>query len=199
MIKSYDIIYADPPWNQRKGGKKSARPNSSGSALDYPVLGLGEIKDILARYDGKILFLWTIDKYLFEAQKIAESLSYKLHARLIWDKVTGIPVSFDIRFSHEYLLWMYKTPMLPIAKDMRGKLRTVFTEKVTKHSRKPVIAYEMIEKLYPNTTRIELFARQRRSGWDSWGNQLPSTVQEVLHEEDMTGEGMHLQETEAGR
>ena len=26
---SYDLIYADPPWKQSKGGKKSVRENSS--------------------------------------------------------------------------------------------------------------------------------------------------------------------------
>lgn len=33
----YDVIYADPPWQQAKGGRKAKRPNSSGTALDYPV------------------------------------------------------------------------------------------------------------------------------------------------------------------
>lgn len=36
--KRYDVVYADPPWIQKKGGKKNARPNSSGKELDYPTL-----------------------------------------------------------------------------------------------------------------------------------------------------------------
>jgi hypothetical protein len=28
--KKYQIIYADPPWQQSRGGKKSVRPKSSG-------------------------------------------------------------------------------------------------------------------------------------------------------------------------
>lgn len=173
----YDLIYADPPWKQSKGGKKSVRENSSGKPLDYPVCSLDEIKEHLslataASGDNSILFLWTIDKYLFEAQKIAESLGYKLHARMIWDKVTGIPAAFTVRYGHEYLLYMYKGKLTPVAKEERGKIHTVFREKVTKHSKKPEIAYEIIERLYPNLRKLEMYARNTRPGWDYFGNEV---------------------------
>lgn len=29
--ETYGLIYADPPWKQSKGGKKSVRENSSGN------------------------------------------------------------------------------------------------------------------------------------------------------------------------
>lgn len=29
----------------------------------------------------------------------------------------------------------------------------------------------MIELMYPNTKKIELFARRSREGWDVWGNE----------------------------
>jgi N6-adenosine-specific RNA methylase IME4 len=122
--------------------------------------------------NNKILFLWTIDKYLFEAQHIAESLGFKLHARMIWDKVTGIPAAFTVRYGHEYLLYMYKGKLIPVAKEERGKIHTVFREKVTKHSKKPEIAYEIIERLYPDLKKLEMYARNERNGWDSWGNEI---------------------------
>lgn len=43
----YNLILADPPWKQAKGGKKSVRPISSGTELDYPVCSLEEIKEHL--------------------------------------------------------------------------------------------------------------------------------------------------------
>lgn len=173
----YGLIYADPPWKQSKGGKKSVRENSSGKPLDYPVCSLDEIKEHLqlatnASGENSILFLWTIDKYLFEAQEIAESLGYKLHARMIWDKVTGIPAAFTVRYGHEYLLYMYKGKLTPVAKDERGKIHTVFREKVTKHSKKPEIAYEIIERLYPDLKKLEMYARNTRLGWDCFGNEV---------------------------
>ena len=173
----YDLIYADPPWRITKGGRKKSRPNSSGKPLDYKVISLEEIKSILEGFvnntnDNSILFLWTIEKYLFQAQQIAEELGYKLHARLIWNKVTGIPAAFTIRYGHEYLLYMYKGKLTPVAKHERGKIHSVFTEQVKRHSQKPEQAYNIIERLYPDLNKIELFARNRREGWESWGDEL---------------------------
>lgn len=184
--RKYDIIYADPPWKQTRGGKKNVRQNSSGKPLDYPVCSLLEIEEHLRQADSltegdSVLFLWTIDKYLFEAQQIAEMLGYKLHARMIWDKVTGIPAAFTVRYGHEYLLYMYKGKLTPVAKEERGKIHTVFREKVQKHSQKPDIAYEIIERLYPSQLKIELYARRSRPGWDCWGNQAPGNYEEALN------------------
>ncbi len=172
-MKRYQIIYADPPWKQIKGGLRKCRPNQ-GKELDYKTLSIAEIKDIFNSFSADILFVWTIDKFLWNTEQMFKD--YKLHARIIWDKENGIAPAFTIRYSHEYLLWFYKSPMLPIAKEMRGKYTTVLREKSTKHSKKPLCAYEMIEKLYPNSTKLELFARNKRSGWDVWGNEVKSDI-----------------------
>lgn len=91
---------------------------------------------------------------------------------MIWNKVTGIPAAFTVRYGHEYLLYMYKGKLPPVAIEERGKIHTVFTERVKAHSKKPNIAYEIIERLYPNTSKIELYARNVRENWDSWGNEV---------------------------
>ena len=80
--------------------------------------------------------------------------------------------AFTLRFAHEYLLWFYKKgKLVPVASQ--GAYTTVIHEPSTVHSRKPNAAYELIEALYPTRlNRIELFARQRRANWESWGNEL---------------------------
>lgn len=175
--KEYGVLYVDPPWKQTKGGRKSVRPQSSGGELAYPTCSLDEIRRHIMTAvehtsENSVLFLWTIDKYLFEAQQIAEDLGYKLHARMIWNKVTGIPAAFTVRFGHEYLLYMYRGKLIPVAADERGKIHTVFTERVKRHSQKPDIAYEIIERLYPAQAKLEMYARRQRDGWDCWGNEV---------------------------
>ena len=170
--KKYDLVYADPAWQLQKSNYRKSRPNQK-KELDYKTIDLDQIKNILSNFDANILFMWTIDKYLFQAEEIGKQLGYNLHARIIWDKENGIAPAFTIRFSHEYLLWFFKTGKLTeIDKNMRGKFTTVIREKSTKHSKKPIKAYEMIEALYPNHSKIELFARNRRNGWDAWGNEI---------------------------
>lgn len=175
--QTYDLIMCDPPWKQARGGKKASRPNSSGCQLDYPTMELDDIKEHLRiatehTSDNAVLFLWTIEKYLFEAQQMAEELGYKLHSRMIWDKVTGIPAAFTVRFGHEYMLYMYKGKLLPVAKEERGKIHSVFHEKPTRHSKKPNISYEIVERLYPDCKKLEMYCRYPRIGWDSFGNEI---------------------------
>ena len=172
----YDLILADPPWQQKKGGLRKCRP-SQGRQLDYDTLDISDIKNHIKTTlnccnDNVILFLWTIDKYLHEAEEMAKELGFKLHARMIWDKQNGIAPSFDIRYSHEYLLYMYKGKMQKVSKEARGRFRSVFSETATKHSKKPIKCYEIIETLYPQLKKIELYARYTRIGWDCWGNEV---------------------------
>lgn len=175
--KRYDVILTDPPWKQSKGGKKKARPQTSGEQLDYPTLTLEDIKN----YQSQVIeiaepnhacFMWTIDKYLHESEKMMLDLGYKLHARMIWNKVTGIPAAFTVRFGHEYLLWFYKGTFTPIEKSMRGKIHTVFVEQVKKHSQKPEISFDIINSFYPDANKLEMYARKERNGWDCWGNEV---------------------------
>lgn len=175
--KRYDLIVADPPWKQTKGGKKAVRPNTSGKSLDYPTCTMDVIEAHLKQAtsltgDNSILFLWTIDKYLYQSEEMAKNLGYKLHARMVWNKVVGIPAAFTIRYGHEYLLYMYRGKLTPVATEERGKIHSVFTERSRKHSQKPEISYEIINRLYPNLRKLEMYARTERDGFDSWGNEL---------------------------
>ena len=45
-------------------------------------------------------------------------------------------------------------------------------ERTDEHSEKPEYFRHLIEEMYPNSKKIELFARKRVDGWDAWGNEL---------------------------
>lgn len=175
--QKYSIIYTDPPWKQRKGGLRKCRPNQT-RELDYPTISIEEIKAIHKEVTKLCtpthnFFVWTIDKSLFETEKMMLELGYELHARFIWDKENGVAPAFTIRFTHEYLLWFYpKGKMLKPDKQQRGKFTTVMRESATKHSKKPLCAYEMLETMFPGTKKLELFARNQRENWDCWGNEV---------------------------
>lgn len=144
--------------------------------LEYPTLMMGEIEAILRKVKTNSkhnFFVWTIEKYLPKTEEMMKSMGYKVHARIIWNKVTGMPTAFTVRYQHEYLLWCYKKGniLMPIKKE-QGKWGDVFTEQVRRHSQKPEHAYEMIEAMFPNVEKIELFARNTRNGWDCWGNEV---------------------------
>ena len=177
--KKYEIVYTDPPWQQGKGGKKKARPNSSGGELEYPTMSIPEIKELHKQIlenntsEKHNVFMWTINKYLCEAQKMMEELGYTLHARIIWNKTTGMSPAYTVRFQTEYLLWFYKKGkiVMPVP-ETRGVYPDIMTESVKRHSQKPQCAYEMLEDMFRNSNKLELFARNERTGWDCWGNEV---------------------------
>ena len=51
--EKYDILYTDPPWQQGRGGKKAARPNSTGTTVPY------ETMDVHSAAYGLLLWNWT--------------------------------------------------------------------------------------------------------------------------------------------
>ena len=172
----YGIIYSDPPWPQTKGNIRACRPNQK-KELDYPTLTIQEIKDIhetaFKKLDDKSnVFIWTVDKFLSDAEQFMKELGFTLHARMIWDKGNGVAPAFTVRFSHEYLLWFYKKGhMLMPVPETRGKYTTVIREDSTVHSHKPKIVYRMLDDMFPTTRKLELFARNQKKDWDCWGNQ----------------------------
>lgn len=176
--RKYEVVYTDPPWAQTKGNKRKCRPNQE-KALDYDTMSLDDIitlhKDFFEQHTENVhnVFMWTIDKFLPDTEKFMKELGYELHARMIWDKENGIAPAFTVRFSHEYLLWFYKKGrMLKPSTETRGKYTTVLREPSTKHSKKPECAYLMLEDMFPSATKIELFARTERNGWDCFGNEV---------------------------
>jgi N6-adenosine-specific RNA methylase IME4 len=40
-----------------------------------------------------------------------------------------------------------------------------------RHSEKPARFAEIIEAMYRNASRVELFARQARPNWSAWGDE----------------------------
>lgn len=177
--KRYGLIYTDPPWEQKRGGRKRVRPNSSGKELDYPVMPFErivqfhrEVLPLLAEKQHNV-FMWTIDKYLLPAESFMQEMGYIRHARIIWDKMAGMAPAYTVRFTCEYLIWFYpKGRMLFPNPETRGKYPTFMQETVKKHSQKPECAYRMLEDMFRQTEKIELFARKARNQWDCWGNEV---------------------------
>ncbi|MGM0408894.1 MAG: MT-A70 family methyltransferase, partial [Bacteroidota bacterium] len=165
------------PWNKRKGGVRKVR-SFQGRNLDYQTMETDTIFKLLddqiftLANEQHLVFMWTIDQFLLDCEYQMEKRGYKRHARLIWNKLNGVAPAFSIRYAHEYLIWYYKPKFLKIANDFRGKYLTVFEEKAREHSRKPDIAYDIINNFYPNYRKIDVFSREKRIGYDQFGDQI---------------------------
>lgn len=170
MPKKYQVIYADPPWRYDFSKSDSRQVENQ-----YPTMSLEEIKALqVPAADNSVLYLWATAPELLESLAVLESwgFCYKTHA--IWDKVT-MGMGYWFRGQHELLLVGVKGHFSPPEQKLR--IPSIIAAKRTNHSAKPDIVRTLIQIWYPNTAKLELFARQEAAGWDCWGNEVASAVE----------------------
>jgi len=162
--KKYQIIYIDPPWKY-----SFSRSTNREIENQYPTMELEDIKKLpignLAE-DNSILFLWATSPKLEEALEVLNAYGFKYVTHGIWDK-RRIGMGYYFRGIHELLL-IGKKGALPVPKP-KNRPASIVGIRRKKHSKKPVEFYRIIEKMYPDTTKIEIFSRINREGWDAWG------------------------------
>jgi N6-adenosine-specific RNA methylase IME4 len=166
----YQVIYADPPWpyNAEQHGREAQKTVLADHYGSKSIEWLCDlpIRDLAA--PNAVLFLWTTSPKIFEgAQQVIDAWGFEYKSSMVWDKVKH-NVGYYVSVRHEFLLICTKGSCLP---DNRKLYDSVVTVERTGHSEKPDRFYEIIEDLY-HGRKIELFARKKRSGWESWGNQL---------------------------
>lgn len=178
-MNKYQILVVDPPWNQRKTGKRKVRPNQ-GIHLDYPTMTKNELKALpIKEWADNQSFLWlwatnskdksTGEPILKMAFDLMEEWGFTFYTMITWNKKTG-PCPFGpYQIVTEHILFGYKGKAY-FEKEILGKFQTFFTDTPKFHSRKPDIFYESIKKYFKGR-RLDVFARQKRDGFDGWGNE----------------------------
>ena len=168
--KKYNIVYADPPWDVKRGPDWGSGGPSK--PLPYPTMSIKEItslpvNDIVEK--NAHLYLWVINKYIKEAYDIAKAWGFKPSCLLTWCKPPhGIGIGGTFVQTTEHLLFCRKGTL----KALRRLDRTWFEHKRLAHSVKPTMFRDMIVSVSGDLPRIELFARQTTLGWDVWGDEV---------------------------
>lgn len=177
----FKLILADPPWSyDKKVGQ--------GIADDvYDTMPLQAIKDLpigeLAE-ENSVLLLWATFPMLQEAFEVLKAwgFTYKTVAfNWIKQNCDGTPffgIGHYTKSNAEICLLAVKGKGLPV---LDNRISQIVMSQRQEHSRKPARIYRLIERLYgQEATRIELFARERRIGWEAWGNEVPKEMQVTL-------------------
>ena len=124
-------------------------------------LKIDEISDV-----NSILFLWVTSPFLEDSFKIINSWGFKYKSSFVWDKVKHNMGHYN-SVRHEFLLIAGHGSSTPDVKELHDSVISI--ERNDKHSEKPEYFRELIDKLYPTGNRVELFARKKVDGWDTWG------------------------------
>ena len=174
--KKYKLILADPPWSY--DNLHTGRNMNHGVIDKYLTLSVEELKQFPISnisQDDSYLFMWVTSPLLPEGIEVFKSWGYTYKAAIYWDKDTKGGLGYWLRGCVEICLLGKKGNVPPL----RLQYPNIIKQKITKHSQKPNKLYEMIESLNINP-KIELFSRNNREGWDSWGNQVPPHCQKLL-------------------
>ncbi len=174
----YGAILIDPPWRFANRTGKMAPEHKR--LHRYPTMSFEEIAALPV---GEItlpqshLYLWCPNALLAEALTIMKAWGFTYKTNIVWYKVRkdggpdGRGVGFYFRNVTELLLFGIKGKIRTLAPG-RSQVNILISRK-QEHSRKPEAVYDLIERCSPGP-HLELFAREKVSGWTQWGNELDS-------------------------
>ena len=163
----YAVIYADPPWRY-----EHVKTESRAIENQYPTMDLNDVcalpvSEICA--DDCTIFLWTTSPKLEEAFQVLKAWGFNYRTCAVWDK-EKIGMGYYFRQQHELLL--VATRGSPQTPEPSERVSSIIRAPRAAHSLKPETIYELLESMYPEVPRIELFCRKPRQGWAAWGNEI---------------------------
>lgn len=188
--QKFGTIIADPPWLYQKKPGPPLRSGGRGAVAEhhYPTMPNDALRDLpvgdLAA-DTACLLLWCTNPGVFggrfsetDPEDIARAWGFEYRTLLTWVKTTR-----DGAVMRGGMGWYFRGCTEHVLVCTRGKLRIPSAERVpnvimaprSSHSTKPSHLHEFAEKSLPGPY-LELFARSRRPGWASWGDQLPAVT-----------------------
>ena len=184
-MASYGVILADPPWAYRIGGRAGIqgtadRQYSTMTDADICELPVGDLA-----LPNSVLLLWCTWPKLREGLAVVEAWGFEYLTTIPWVKITSLQTDmFDgeprIEVPYGVGFWA-RGASEPLFVCKRGKPTHPRIDPIgllspnLYHSRKPDSVYEYAESL--DGPYCELFARRTREGWDSWGNEIESTLE----------------------
>jgi N6-adenosine-specific RNA methylase IME4 len=185
--RKYGAILADPPWqfNSLWGGRpKKIGNNYPSRAIDahYATMTIDDICELpvadLAAPDC-VLFMWTCWPVIDRAFDVLQAwgFTYKTCA-FSWMKADPYRLFADDKTPFAGMGYWTRANTEPCLLATRGRpkrlaadVRQGIIAPRREHSRKPDGIHERIERLVGGPY-VEIFARQRRAGWDCWGNEV---------------------------
>jgi N6-adenosine-specific RNA methylase IME4 len=174
--KKFSTVLADPPWRFANRTGKMAPEHRRLSR--YATMTIEEIEALPV---GEIaaptshLYLWVPNALLPWGLRVVAAWGFEYKSNIVWHKLRkdggsdGRGVGFYFRNVTEMLLFGVRGKNARTLAPGRRQVNYLGTRK-REHSRKPDEQYQIVEACSPGPF-LELFARGRRPGWVTWGDQ----------------------------
>jgi len=175
-LSGFGTIVADPPWHYDEFcsiHSKAGRTVRTVKPLPYGSMTLDEIRALpvsgAAAKDCR-LWMWTTNRFLPDSFSVMTAWGFTYRQMVVWHKVGNpSPWGGSVAPNHaEFLLVGVRGK--PARKAILKS--NVWQANVSRHSAKPAVFLDMIEQASEGPY-LEMFARETRLGWTSWGNEVP--------------------------
>jgi len=168
---SFDVIVADPPWRFRTWSENNQHKSAS---RHYQLMMTEEIQSLpvgqLAQRDA-LLLLWIVAPMLPQGLQTMAAWGFSYKSNMVWRKTTPtgktrMGTGYWARSMHEQIL------VGAIGKPKKfSAFPSHFDGVAREHSRKPEEFFSLVEKHSVGARRLDLFSRQMRPGWYTWGHE----------------------------
>jgi N6-adenosine-specific RNA methylase IME4 len=136
------------------------------------------VSDLAA--DDAHLYLWVTNSFIGEGAGLFPAWGFRYNTVLTWVK-PSIGCGHYFRSRTEHVLFG-RRGRLPTLRNDQGN---VIEAPRGRHSEKPEVFYELVERSSPGPY-LDMFARRLRPGWTSWGNEVPPSSSGPTHAHDNT-------------
>lgn len=191
----YDVIYADPPWSY-SNKKSNGAADTHYETMRLADLKAMPVADIAA--DSAVLFMWWTPPLAKEAIALVEAWGFTLKnmCAFTWCKLnqnaakniqqkpdagalsgddmlrlvieqTAMGLGNYTRSNAESCLVAIRGPALERASK---SVKQMILAPLSRHSAKPPETRDLINQLYPQAVKLEMFARTSSPGWHTFGN-----------------------------
>ena len=171
----YSTIVADPPWQmahsgppldrskRTRRGKPVTMTGTPYSTMSDREIGEMPVADLAA--DDAHLYLWVVSSHMEHAYGICRAWGFRPSQTLVWAKHPfGFAPGGTFASVCEFLIFARRGHLAALSRPDRSW----WSWPRGPHSVKPPAFYDLVERVSPGPY-LELFARQPRLGWDSWG------------------------------
>jgi N6-adenosine-specific RNA methylase IME4 len=191
LQKHFSCVLADPPW--RFASNSVAKPGRN-AMRHYDCMSLDDIAALPVAEcvaNDAVLFMWITGPFLAIAAHIPIMRAWGFKPSgmgFVWVKLNrrapelftarqdlAMGGGFTTRKNAEFCLIGKRGRSL----RLDAGIHEIIIAPRREHSRKPIETHHRIER-YCAGPRLELFARESRDGWTTWGNQAGKFDQPVL-------------------
>ena len=166
----FKTVYMDPPWYESGGAQK---------APSYPLIKTPDMLPTITHCGlwsiapDAHCYMWVTNNFLEDGLRLLSRLGFRYVSNLCWVK-HRVGIGQYFRGQHELCLFGVRGRGVAVVTEARNiptvldPLNTLGARRAD-HSKKPTEFYSLIEARSQGPY-LEVFARNTRQGWQSWGN-----------------------------